>query len=120
MKIIYRLFNFLVLSVLTLGNVSLVGATLTTGNTVDPVTAQKQTVSQLFDQVSKIANWSLGLVALIAVFVILYSGFLFMTSGGEEEGTDAAKNYLKYGIIGLIIAALAFSVVTFVNSIFSN
>jgi hypothetical protein len=122
MKNIYRsLFSFLILFALIIGNVSLVAAALQSGNQVDNLTAVKsQTVTSLVETLTKIANWTLGIVALIAVFIILYAGFLFMTSGGEEEGTDAAKGYLKYGIIGLIVAALAFSVVGVVNSIFTT
>jgi len=67
-----------------------------------------------------IAQNFLKVVGVVSVLVVLYSGFLFMTSGGAEESLDAAKNYLKYGIIGLIVAALAFSAVTVVNSLLGS
>jgi Na+-driven multidrug efflux pump len=107
---------------LVIGNVSLVDA-VTLGGGADPgnIDAQTgQTLETLTQKATKIANYALGIIGLIAVFIILYSGFLFMTSGGEEEGTDKAKNYLKYGIIGLIVAALAFSVVGFVDNLFTS
>ncbi|MBI3459103.1 hypothetical protein HY061_02470 [Candidatus Azambacteria bacterium] len=68
----------------------------------------------------RVANVFLSVVTVVSVFAILYSGFLFMTSGGAEESLDKAKNFLKYAIIGLIIAALAFSVDIVVNSLLTD
>jgi len=126
MKNIYRsLFSFLILFVLIAGNVALVSAAPqpgigTAGSQTAVNAVSGQGIGELTTKATSIANVILGIIALIAVFIILWAGFLFMTSGGEEEATDAAKNYLKYGIIGLIVAALAFSVVKVVNDLLAS
>jgi len=47
------------------------------------------------------------LVGIIAVIMIIYGGFKYISSGGSSEGVSSAKNTLIYAIIGLIIVALA-------------
>lgn len=53
-------------------------------------------------------------IGAIAVIMIIYGGFRYITSGGSSEGVGAAKNTLIYAIIGLIVVALAQVIVQFV------
>lgn len=46
------------------------------------------------------------LAALLAFFYLLYAGLRFITSGGSDEGTKAAKTIFKNVIIGLLLLAL--------------
>lgn len=62
--------------------------------------------------------WALlGVVGVASIFAVLYSGFLFMTSGGDEKTLEEAKTFLKYAIIGVIMAALSFSVTSIISSL---
>ena len=45
----------------------------------------------------------LGLLGLIALVIVLYGGFVWMTSGGNEEKISQAKKILSAGVIGLVI-----------------
>lgn len=54
------------------------------------------------------------IVGIIAVIMIIYGGFRYITSGGDSGGVGNAKNTLIYAIIGLIIVALAQLIVHFV------
>lgn len=65
-------------------------------------------------RVIKIINTVLTLLGIITVIIILYGGFRWMTSAGNEEAVKDAKNILKNGVIGLIIIAFAWSVTRFV------
>jgi hypothetical protein len=56
----------------------------------------------------------LGLLALIAVILILYSGFLYMTSGGNETQVEKAKKVIKNAVIGLVIVLASFGIVSFI------
>lgn len=47
------------------------------------------------------------IVLIIALAVILYAAFLFVTSGGNEEQTKQGRTFLLYGLIGLAVAFLA-------------
>ena len=46
-------------------------------------------------------------VGVVAVIMIIVGGFRYITSGGKQESVSGAKNTILYGIIGLIIVALA-------------
>lgn len=53
-------------------------------------------------------------VGLIAVIMIMVSGYKYITAGGDSNKVSNAKNTLVYAIIGLVVAALAQSLVKFV------
>jgi hypothetical protein len=53
-------------------------------------------------------------VGVVAVIMIIVSGFRFMTSGGESSKVESAKNGILYAIIGIIIVALAQIIIRFV------
>ena len=61
-----------------------------------------------------IINVVLGVLGLIAVIMIIIGGFSFMTSQGDASKVTKARNTILYGVIGLIIAMLAFAIVNFV------
>ena len=70
-----------------------------------------QTYGVAIQLVEKAANWLLYIVIALAVVFIIYAGFLYLTSGGDEEKTKAAKNYIIYAVIGIAIALLARGIV---------
>lgn len=63
---------------------------------------------------ARIINVFLGLVGIILVSLILYAGFLWMTSGGETEKIERAKKYIRNAIIGLVIVLSSWAIATFV------
>lgn len=59
-------------------------------------------------------NVVLGLIALISVVMIIIGGLNYTTSQGESAKVKKAKDTILYGIIGLVVALLAFALVNFV------
>ncbi len=57
-------------------------------------------------------RWALGSLGLIAVIVILYGGFTWMTAAGNEEKVSKAKNIITYAVIGLAVILLSFVLVS--------
>lgn len=57
-----------------------------------------------------IVNWALGLLALVAVILVLIGGFMWMTAAGNEEKVDKAKKILSAAIIGLVIILAAWGI----------
>ncbi|HPY08773.1 MAG TPA: pilin, partial [bacterium] len=53
--------------------------------------------------IGRIISIVLTFLGVIALLLIIYAGFLWMTSGGEEEKIRRAKNVLKNAAIGLLI-----------------
>jgi len=81
---------------------------------IDPVvTFEKE---DLVDLLVSFANWTLLLIAIIAVIMIIYGAFIYMTTAGDETKVEKGKNIIIYGIVGVLIAILAFGVISFVNS----
>ncbi|MDO8598616.1 MAG: IPT/TIG domain-containing protein, partial [bacterium] len=66
--------------------------------------------------IAKIIRGFLGLLGVIGLGVVLAGGFLWMTSGGNEEKVEKAKKLLTNGAIGLTIVLLSFSITQFVLS----
>jgi hypothetical protein len=59
-------------------------------------------------------------VGIVAVIMIIYGGFKYITSGGESGNVSGAKNTLIYAIVGLVIVALAQVIVHWVLNTSSN
>lgn len=64
--------------------------------------------------VARIIRAALGLIGIVLLAIILYGGFLWMTSGGNEEQIGKAKKILVNAVIGLIIILCAYGIVLFV------
>jgi len=56
----------------------------------------------------------LGFLGIIAVVLILYAGFLWMTAAGDDAKIKTAKGTLMAGVIGLIIILMAYGIATMV------
>lgn len=53
-------------------------------------------------------------VGIAAVIAIIIGGLRYVTSAGDSNGVNGAKNTIMYAIIGLVIVALAQIIVKFV------
>lgn len=53
---------------------------------------------------------------MLAVVYVIYAGFRYMTSQGEPERINEAKNTLLNAIVGLVIVIVAIVAVNFVGS----
>lgn len=60
-----------------------------------------------------VVNWILGILALIAVIMILIGGFRWMTAGGNEEKVEGAKKLLIAALIGLVIILAAWGLAVY-------
>lgn len=79
---------------------------------------QNPLISQSFEAlVQSLARWVAAIALPIAALFIIYSGFLFVTAGGNQSKIDAAKTTFYWTIIGAAIVvgawALAAAIVNF-------
>lgn len=65
-------------------------------------------------------NWFAGIFVILAVGIILIGAFMYMTSGGDATKTTKARGWIIGGIIGIVIAAFAFGIFSFVSTIISD
>jgi len=64
--------------------------------------------------VAGIINVALGLLGVVAVVIILWGGFRWMTAGGNDEKVGEARKIIFSGIIGLAIVLSAWAIAKFV------
>ena len=70
----------------------------------------------LISDTNKIINVVIGVLGVVAVVVVIYGGFLFLTAQGDPGKIKKGKDSITWGIIGLIIALLSWSIINFVLS----
>jgi preprotein translocase subunit SecY len=59
--------------------------------------------------VGNVVNGILVVSGILLATIILRGGFLYMTAGGDTGKVDKGKDWIRNGIIGLIICLLAYS-----------
>lgn len=71
---------------------------------------------KLMDTVTQIIKIMLFVIGAVAVIMIIYSGAQYVLSAGDTNKIEKAKNTLIYSIVGLVVALLAYAIVSFVIS----
>ncbi|MFH2018824.1 MAG: IPT/TIG domain-containing protein, partial [bacterium] len=64
--------------------------------------------------VANIIRVALGLLGIVAVVLMIYAGFVWMTAGGNDENITKAKKILINATIGLAIILSSYAIVSFV------
>ncbi len=74
----------------------------------------------LMKVLNTVINVVLGVIGFVTVAMIILGGISYTTSQGDAAKTTKARNTILYGVVGLVIALLAFAIVNFVlNSVFA-
>ena len=68
------------------------------------------------ETIANLINIALGFLGILSVLIMLWGGFGWMTSGGEDKKVSAAKQRIVQGIIGLVIILSSWAIATFVIS----
>jgi hypothetical protein len=55
---------------------------------------------------------------LFTLFMLIYGGYQWMTSGGDSKAIESARARIIHAIIGLILVFLAFTVVNVIAYVF--
>jgi hypothetical protein len=63
--------------------------------------------------ITQILNIALGFLGIIAVGIILFGGFKWMTAAGNEDKVEEAKKVLSAGVIGLLIVLCSWALATY-------
>lgn len=83
--------------------------------------AQPVEERELGVSVGQLINVILGILAVVAVLVIVIGGIMYTTSAGDMARVNQARNMIQYALIGLVVALLAWALVNFVlSSVFSE
>jgi len=92
-------------------------AALTQG--LDPFGQEYGAATGLGDQdvrttIATIINVALSLLGIVALVIVLYGGFKWMTAGGNEESVGEARKIIVAGVVGLAIILSSYAVAQFV------
>ena len=64
--------------------------------------------------IMNIVRYALGFLGVVAIVIILYGGYVWMTAAGNAEKIETAKRILINAVIGLVIIFSAFMITSFI------
>jgi len=67
--------------------------------------------------IMNMTNWILGFVSMIAVLMVIWGGVNYLTSAGNEDQARTGKDVIKYGLMGLVIAGIAYALVNVIVTV---
>lgn len=116
--------QFVLMTALTAGGLLLLnafGANVAFGQALDATQDSIPIVSQLSGGqtslrgiILTVVNFFLTFLGLLTVVMVIYGGFLYVSSAGNEDNVGKAKKILLYSVIGIVIIVASFA---FVNTI---
>lgn len=59
------------------------------------------------------------LALVLTIFFIIFSGIQWITSGGDKQKLQNARNRLTYAIVGLIVVLLAIFIIRLIGGLFN-
>jgi hypothetical protein len=74
--------------------------------------------NNLGKMVGNVVTILLVAAAVIALFFLIWGGIRWITSGGDKAKVESARNTIISAIIGLVVAFLAFFILTLVLNLF--
>lgn len=89
-------------------------------STTAPTGAGTLPKGSLFDIISNIMNWLLGLLGVFAIIGFVISGVLYLTAAGDEAQQKKAKAQMTWSIMGVLVALAGWVVVTAVQALLSG
>ena len=67
-----------------------------------------------------ITNVLLFVIGAISVIMLIIGGIRYVLSGGDSSAVTSAKNTILYAVIGIVVAILAYAMVNFVITSFTQ
>ncbi|MDO8261287.1 MAG: Ig-like domain-containing protein [Candidatus Magasanikbacteria bacterium] len=64
--------------------------------------------------IARVIRYILGFMGIVAVGLIIYGGWLYMTSEGDQGQIDTAKKYIINAAIGMVIVLSSFGIASFI------
>lgn len=72
------------------------------------------TTTGLFGTILKVANFLVSASVLVAIAIIIFGGYMLITSAGDSEKVDKGWKAIQAAIIGMIIVFLTRAIIEFV------
>lgn len=75
-------------------------------------------LSDLDSLYTKIGDLLWQIVAIVALVLFVIAGIMFMTAQGDPTKVATARQFVIWGVVGVVVAALAYSIVAIIGSFF--
>ncbi len=85
------------------------------GSNKIPTNTGLSTNTDPIGMIGSLIGSALEVLGIVALVLIIYAGFLWMTAQGETEKVEKARDILIQATIGLIIISLAYSISYYVT-----
>lgn len=72
------------------------------------------------DIIVTVIEYAIYLVGFVSIIFIIFAGYKYVTSGGEKNDIDEAKNTIKNSLIGLAVSLLAYVLVNTVIEVLGS
>ena len=64
---------------------------------------------------SNVVGVALAFAGIVLFIMLIVGGFKFITAGGDPKGIEGAKKTLTYAIAGIVLIALSFLILRFIE-----
>jgi cytochrome bd-type quinol oxidase subunit 2 len=64
--------------------------------------------------INNIIKTALGFVGALFLAMFVYGGARWMTAGGEEKNVQSAKNTIRNAVIGMLVIALSYGIISLI------
>lgn len=58
-----------------------------------------------------VMNWLMAILGILAILLLVVAGIQYLLAAGDEKKTDNAKNLIKFVIMGVAVALVAYVIV---------
>ena len=72
---------------------------------------------QVINTINNISNVLGYAVGVVAVLIIMYAAFMFLTQSGSVDGVAKARTLLIYALVAIAVALVAFNAAPIVESV---
>ncbi len=76
------------------------------------------TTATLPQRVGQLLNGALSVIGIIFLILTVYGGFRILLSRGEADKIKVGRETILYGVLGMIIIVISYSLTTFVFDVF--
>ena len=82
-------------------------------NTADYYTSQEEAEEGTLKYIHRLINWALGMLAFVALIVVMYGWFQMVTAAGDDAKFKSWKKALKKVSIGIIGIGISWLIISF-------
>ena len=77
-------------------------------------------ISNFVTVLQTVLGWMFTIFLILAVVMIIWAAFIYLTAGGEEEKLGKAKSILIYAVVAVVVALVAAGLPNIVGSLIGS